>query len=67
MPKTITIEKLFTYESLADYLDCSAITLRKKVMNKQIPYIKIGRAVRFKPEEIQTWIDTQSFKFDWIQ
>lgn len=32
-------------------------TIRKFVLLKRIPYVKIGKLVRFRPQEIETWIE----------
>lgn len=45
--------KLYTYKDLAEYLQCSEVKLRMAVMNKQIPYVKIGKLVRFTPEQVE--------------
>jgi excisionase family DNA binding protein len=31
-------------------------TLRKYVLTRKIPYHKINRAIRFKPDEIKAWL-----------
>jgi excisionase family DNA binding protein len=31
-------------------------TLRKYVLTRKIPFHKINRAIRFKPDEIQAWV-----------
>ncbi|GHU40223.1 hypothetical protein FACS1894190_06860 [Spirochaetia bacterium] len=32
-------------------------TIRKFVQLKRIPYVKIGKLVRFRPQEIEMWIE----------
>jgi excisionase family DNA binding protein len=54
------IQNLWDYKDLADFLKCGPDKLRRQVMNRQIPFIKIGRLVRFKPEEVQNWLASQS-------
>lgn len=47
---------LWRYADLARYLGVSEDKLRRDVMNRAIPFTKIGRVVRFDPEEIDTWL-----------
>lgn len=50
------LERLLTYEQLAHALQLSPGTLRNWVSQQYIPYVKIGRAVRFDPVAIQHWL-----------
>jgi len=50
-------ESLWTYKDVANRLSVSPQTVRVWVMNKNIPYFKIGRLVRFKKEAIESWIE----------
>lgn len=52
---------LFTMETLANYLSLSVETLRnwRAGSVKQGPKaVKIGTAVRFRPEDVAAWLDT---------
>lgn len=49
------LEKLLTKKDVANYLNVSIKLIDKKVHHKEIPYIKIGRLVRFSIGEIQAW------------
>ena len=51
---------LLTYRRLARILAISESTLRKYVSRRIIPYLKIGRCVRFDPHEIDRWLATRS-------
>jgi|GEM_PF-6958101 len=51
------ISKLFTYKEAAAILTVSQSFLRQKVMRNKIPYRKIGRSVRFTPEDIEAIIE----------
>jgi excisionase family DNA binding protein len=56
-------EKLLTYEQLSKIINIAPITLRVWVMNKKIPFIKIGKCVRFHPKTINKWLELNtSFK-----
>ncbi len=47
---------LLNYEDLAERLSVPVSTLQKWVMNKEIPFYKIGRSVRFEAEEVAKWL-----------
>ena len=53
------MENQLTTKDVADMVQLSEQTIRRYVMLKQIPYYKIIRAVRFKPSEIQKWIEVR--------
>ncbi len=45
-----------TIEDLGEYLKLSVGTLYNKVYGRKIPFYKIDGAVRFKKEDIDSWI-----------
>lgn len=47
---------LWNYKKLALFLGISEGKARQDVMDKKIPYIKIGRSVRFDPVKIKQWL-----------
>jgi len=47
---------LMTVPEAAEYMRFSPSYLRKLVMNKKVPFFKIGRAVRFDKEELDDFI-----------
>jgi len=47
----------WNYHQLAAHLGVSIHKLRRDVMNKKIPFVKIGRSVRFDPVTIQRWLE----------
>ncbi len=51
---------LLTYKEAAAFLTVSEATLRRWVMLRQVPFIKIGKSVRFDPAELEAWIRAQS-------
>jgi excisionase family DNA binding protein len=53
-------ESLLTVEELSDWLRIDESTIRKKVCYRRIPHVKIGRSVRFRRSEIESWLDEQS-------
>ena len=51
------IESLWTHEEVADYIGATPGTIRVWCSQKRIPYLKIGRSVRFKHEDIDRWLN----------
>ena len=51
------MEILLTVKELAKALKLTEQTVQRYVIRKEIPYHKIMRAVRFRPSEINRWID----------
>jgi excisionase family DNA binding protein len=51
-----TPNTLWKYSDLAHYLQVSANRLRRDVMNRKIPFIKIGRSVRFDKNQIAKFL-----------
>ena len=48
---------LMSVEEAADYLGVKRSTLYSWVFYRKIPFIKIGRLVKFDYAELQQWID----------
>lgn len=49
--------KLMTVEELADYLNLSAGTIYGWVARKEVPFVRAGRALRFRRDEVDQWIE----------
>lgn len=53
-------ERLWTMDDLMSRWSCSEWTIRRKINNRQIPFIKVGpRKYRFNPEEVREWEQRQ--------
>ncbi|MFH1728621.1 MAG: helix-turn-helix domain-containing protein [Pseudomonadota bacterium] len=52
----ITAEKLLTVDDLAHWLNCSKKAIYNLVHYRQIPFLKIGRRLRFRHTEIEKWL-----------
>lgn len=52
----ITNETLMTKKEIANFLNVSVKTIDKKVHMNEIPFMKIGRLVRFSKSSIQAWL-----------
>ncbi len=48
-------ERLLTKKEIADFLNVSIKMIDRKVQLNEIPYLKIGRLVRFRRSEILAW------------
>ena len=52
----MTMEPLLTYETAAEFLDCSASKVQKMCNNGEIPIVKIGNRTRIDPADLRLWI-----------
>lgn len=51
---------LYNYDQLAQILQKSKATIQREVYKGDIPYLKIGRHVRFDPLQIREWLLSKS-------
>ena len=56
------MQKLLGINELSEYLSISKGTLYYWTCSKQIPYYKVGKRVKFKPEEIEKWLGERKQK-----
>lgn len=54
MPKHLI--ELLTVEDVARAMNWKPATVRQKCWRRELPYLKIGRSVRFKPEVVEALI-----------
>lgn len=54
-----SLPELIDIPTLAELLGVNERFMRRRVLNREIPYVKIGRFVRFDVGEIGRWIDEQ--------
>lgn len=52
-------DTIFTVESLSKYLSVSEQWVYERVQLKEIPFIKIGKFIRFKKGSIDKWLTGQ--------
>jgi excisionase family DNA binding protein len=57
MTEQISPGALMSVPEAAEVLGCSQRMVRKLVQTRQIPFVRIGRLVRFRPESLQAYID----------
>ena len=52
------METYLTIDELAAALKLAVQTIRRYVLNREIPYHKIRKVIRFKPSEVERWIES---------
>ena len=57
MATASTLPKLLDITELAEHLGTSQRHLRRLIAERRIPYVKVGRLIRFDPDEITQWLD----------
>ncbi len=51
-------DQFLTVQALADQLDIAPLTVYRLVKYGKIPAIRIGRSIRFRPAEIDAFLET---------
>jgi excisionase family DNA binding protein len=52
------METYLTIPELAAHIKVSAQTVRRYVLDKEVPYHKIKKGIRFRLSEIERWIES---------
>ena len=52
----MTKEQMMTVREVATYLRCSVSTVRRFVSRGAIPHYRLGKLVRFRRGEIESWL-----------
>jgi excisionase family DNA binding protein len=52
------METYLTISEVAEAVKLSEQTIRRYVLNHEIPYHKIKKVIRFKPSEVERWIES---------
>mgnify|MGYP001581396571 CR=1 FL=1 len=52
--------EVMTAKQIADYLQINKMTLYKRIRLGEIPVIRMGRALRFKKDIIDKWLEVES-------
>lgn len=61
-----TDERLFTETVTAEFLGVTLASLRKWRWERKGPaFIKIGRLVRYRKEDLEAWLDRQTVRTEW--
>ncbi len=56
---TRPVPRCSAIEQLADWLGVTDRFIRRLVAERRIPFLKIGKFIRFDPAEIEPWLDSQ--------
>ena len=56
-PGTAMRPPFLNVDELAAWLGIEVVFVRRLIAERRIPFVKVGRLVRFDPEEIAAWID----------
>jgi excisionase family DNA binding protein len=51
-------ERLIDIVELGRRTNVKVATLRKMVYQNRVPYVRIGRLIRFRPSQIDIWLDS---------
>jgi excisionase family DNA binding protein len=51
------LPSLLTIDQIAEQLNVSVRHVRRLVAEKRVPYLKVGKFVRFDPAEIGEWLN----------
>ncbi len=57
MTTTETVPHLLTIDQLAEQLGITVRHVRRLIPERRVPYLKVGKLVRFDPAEIADWFD----------
>ena len=52
-----TLPHLLTIDQLVERLGTSTRHVRRLIAERRIPYLKVGKLVRFDPDEINRWLN----------
>jgi excisionase family DNA binding protein len=52
-------DTLWDYEQVASYLQLSERWVQQKVVERSIPFVRLGTRTRFVPDEIRLWVVQQ--------
>ena len=60
-----TEQRYLSPQELSQYLNLSIQTIYEWTSQKKIPYIKLGRLVKFDQQEIDEWVKMQKIEVIW--
>jgi excisionase family DNA binding protein len=52
----VTDDGLWQYQDVADHLGVKVSTVMRWAKERVLPVVKIGGRIRFRPEDIKTWV-----------
>jgi excisionase family DNA binding protein len=57
---TLNPDRLLTVAETADYLNCSVRMIRRIVAERRVPFVRIGRHVRFRVSALEDFLQAGS-------
>lgn len=58
-PIASALHPLLTLSQVADLLRVSVKTVRRWMLSKRLPHVRLGRVVRFQEDELLRWIEAR--------
>lgn len=59
--RKVVLEKLLEPRELAARLNVSREAVYDKVKRGELPFVRIGRLIRFDPVKIEEWLERQTY------
>ena len=60
MSGPVVVPKLLTMDELAERLGGTPRHIRRLVAERRVPFLRVGRFIRFDPAKIATWLDSSA-------
>ena len=60
-------DEFLTCKQLSSFLKLSQASIRRRVRTKTIPFIRIGRSLRFRKKDIEEWLESGGTKVRCIE
>jgi excisionase family DNA binding protein len=60
----VTLNKLISLKTLAELLCVKESWLKSMIFKRKIPFVKVGKHIRFKEDEIQKWVEDRKIQED---
>jgi len=57
MTRSDAVPQLLTMDQLAERLGVTHRHVRRMVAERRVPFVRVGRFIRFDPAEISAWLD----------
>ena len=57
MPGSAVVPQLLTMDQLAERLGVTRRHVRRLITERRVPFVRVGRFIRFDPAEISAWLD----------
>ncbi|MHB1680962.1 MAG: helix-turn-helix domain-containing protein [bacterium] len=54
-------KQLLTVKQVSELINIAPLTIYKLTYGRKIPFVKIGRIVRFDKDKILTWLNSNSY------